>query len=193
MEGQRDVYKKDKGKVVAMLPALLDNAFGLSDDEPQISDDTSLEIHDPPILDNVHIIPHMAHQSVSSSSIHEHNENIEHDLYLMCDHPEPLAYASVADVDPTAFHSLGRQFNSCLDLGYTNHIITDRKLFHTYDKAGAVDVSTANCGSLSAIASGDVIFCLPFGGRFVLFTLCCCLHAPDTPINLLSVGALNKG
>jgi hypothetical protein len=175
MEGQRNVYKKDKGKVVAMLLASLDNAFGLSDNEPQISDDTLLEIHDPPTPDNIHIIPHMAHLSVSSSSIHECNENIKHDLYPMSDHPESLAYASVADVNPTAFLSLGGQFNSCLDSGCTDHIIMDRKLFHTYDKAGAVDIGTTNCGSLSAIASGDVIFRLPFEGHFVLFTLCHCL------------------
>jgi hypothetical protein len=44
MEGQRDVYKQDRGKIVAMLIASLDDAFTLSDDELplQILDDTSI-------------------------------------------------------------------------------------------------------------------------------------------------------
>ena len=47
-----------------------------------------------------------------------------------------------------------------------------------------------NCGSLQALGTGDVSFHSPYGEHTVLFTLCGCLHAPDAPINLLSVGSL---
>ena len=57
-----------------------------------------------------------------------------------------------------------------------------------YDMSGAVEIGTANCGSLLAKASGDVSFHVPYEDRFVIFTL----QAPDAPINLLSVGALNE-
>jgi Reverse transcriptase (RNA-dependent DNA polymerase) len=189
MEGQRDVYKKDKSKVVAMLIASLDDAFSLSDEEslPPVLDDPS------PTLDDIHMILHTTSFSTSSSSVHDHNQNIDRDLYPMRDTSKPSAFVSVPQIDPTSFLSLGGRFNACLDSGCTDHIITDRKLFHTYDTSGAVKIGTANCGSLSAIASGDVIFRLPFGDQFVLFTLRHCLHAPDAPINLISVGALNEG
>jgi hypothetical protein len=62
---------------------------------------------------------------------------------------------------------------------------------YTYDTAGAVDTGTA---SLSAVASGDVVFQFPFKDRFVLFTLWSCRHeAPGPPINLFSVGVLHEG
>jgi hypothetical protein len=193
MEGQRDVYKKDKGKVVAMLIASLDDAFTLADEEPlpQVPDDTFLD-PDPSTLDDIPIIQHTDPLTMSSSVI-EPNQNIERYLYPMRDSSKSLAFASNSKVNPTAFLSLGGRFNSCLDSGCTDHIITDRKLFHTYDTSGAVSVGTANCGSLSAVASGDVVFRIPFQNRFVLFTLRHCLHAPDAPINLISVGALNEG
>jgi hypothetical protein len=79
-----------------------------------------------------------------------------------------------------------------LDSGCTDHIITDQQLFQTYDESGAVDIGTANCGLLSAKASGNVSFHVPYEDRFFVFTLCGCLHAPDAPLNLLSVGALNE-
>jgi hypothetical protein len=191
MDGQRDLYKKDKGKVVAMLLASLDDAFAMSDEEVQAQDNTIIN-PDPPALDDISIIPRTDLLSTTSSSVFDHNQNIERDLYPMCD-SQSLVCTGVTKAEPTAFLSLGGRFNSCLDSGCTDHIITDRKLFHTYDTSGAVDIGTANCGSLSAVASGDVVFRVPFGDRFVLFTLRRCLHAPDAPINLLSVGALNEG
>jgi hypothetical protein len=111
----------------------------------------------------------------------------------MHDSSETLALAGVSKIEPILLLSLGGQFNACLDSGCTDHIITDRKLFHTYNTLGAVDIGTANCGSLLAVASGDVVFHLPFEDHFVLFTLQHCLHAPDAPINLLLIGALNEG
>jgi hypothetical protein len=63
-------------------------------------------------------------------------------------------------------------------------------LFSNYNLAGATSISTANCGSLEAKGSGDVAIQLQFGDRLVAITLKDCLHAPDVPINLLSVGNL---
>ena len=79
-----------------------------------------------------------------------------------------------------------------MDSGCTDHIITDRRLFQTYDTSGAIEIGTANCGSLSTKASGDISFRVPFQDRFVIFTLRGYLHAPDALLHLLSVGALNE-
>jgi hypothetical protein len=43
-----------------------------------------------------------------------------------------------------------------------DYIITNRALFQNYDMKGAVEIGTANCGSLSAKGSGNVTFRLPF-------------------------------
>jgi hypothetical protein len=183
------MYRKDKGKVITMLLASLDDAFALLDNKLQLPNDTFVD-PDPPTLDNVSIISHTDHLSIVSSSVYDQNQNITHDLYPMCD-SKLLACASVADDMPIAFLSMGGWFNSCLDSGCMDYIITDRKLFHFYDTLGSVNIGTGNCGSLSAIASGDIIFCMLFEDCFVLFTLCHCLHAPNAPINLLFVRALN--
>src|ERR1700678_954170 len=192
MEGQRDMYRKDKSKVVAMLIASLDDAVNFSDDEllPLPVQVDSQVASSPSTLDDIPIIPPT--DPVPLSSVHDSNQNIQHYLYLMRDSHKLLALSSVSKVDAISFLSLGGRFNSCLDSGCTDHIITDRNLFHSYDTSGAVNIGTANCGSLSAIASGDVLFHLPFGDRFVLFTLRNCLHAPEAPINLISVGALTE-
>src|SRR6202522_786677 len=193
MEGQRDMYRKDKSKVVAMLIASLDDAVNFSDDEllPLPVQVDSQVASSPSTLDDIPIIPPT--DPVPLSSVHDSNQNIQRYIYPMRDSSKLLALSSISKVDAISFLSLGGRFNSCLDSGCTDHIITDRKLFHTYDTSGAVNIGTANCGSLSAVASGDVTFRLPFEDRFVLFTLRHCLHAPEAPINLISVGALNEG
>ena len=141
---------------------------------------------DPPSID-----PSLNSFSVTAS-VPQQNDNILCDWYLMRDSAIlPISPAS-PDIDRVAFLSLGQRFNTCLDSGCTNYIIKDKALFHTYDTGGAVEVGTANCGSLSAKATGDVCVRFPYQGRFAIFTLRGCLHAPDAPINLLSVGALNE-
>ena len=80
--------------------------------------------------------------------------------------------------------------NMLLDSGCSHHLIKNRSLFSTYDVSGATSVTTANCGSLNTLASGDVTIRIPFRDRFVNMTLRNCLHAPDVPIHLLSVGVL---
>ena len=56
----------------------------------------------------------------------------------------------------------------------------------------ATPVKTANCGFLQTLARGSVRFRVTSGGRTVTFILNDCLHAPDAPINLISVGALTE-
>jgi hypothetical protein len=54
-----------------------------------------------------------------------------------------------------------------------------------------------NSGLLEALAGGDMSFCIPYHDQHgqvqqILFTLRNCLYAPDAPVNLISVGALNE-
>src|ERR1700678_3223229 len=93
---------------------------------------------------------------------------------------------------PFAFGTISQQYNTALDSACTNHIFHDRSLFHTYDIDGAVPVKTANCGFLTTLAVGDIKIKLTFGDKTVTWTLRNCLHAPDVPINLISVGALQE-
>ena len=51
-------------------------------------------------------------------------------------------------------------------------------------------MKTANCGYLQTLACGIACFRVTLGGRSVILVLQDCLHAPDAPINLISVGAL---
>ena len=88
--------------------------------------------------------------------------------------------------------SIPHAFNSALDSACTNHIFKDRDLFHTYNADGAVPVKTANCGVLTTLGIGSVKIKLSINGKTVVWTLTNCLHAPDIPINLISVGALQE-
>jgi hypothetical protein len=191
MEDRRDEYKRDKGRFVAMLAASLEDACTLTDDsspEPIINIPTE-------ILDDPAIPTSDPTNFPMSSTLPQMNKNFSRDLYPMCDPKSLLSSTSAVSspvIDHKVFLSLGARHNSCLDSGCTDHIIRDRHLFQTYDIAGAVDIGTANCGSLSAKGSGDVSFRVPHADRFVIFTMRGCLHAPDAPINLISVGALNE-
>src|ERR1700678_2703938 len=107
------------------------------------------------------------------------------------------ALSSISEISesldqPFAFGTISQQYNTALDSACTNHIFHDRSLFHTYNVDGAVPVKTANCGFLTTLAVGDIKIKLTFGDRTVTWTLRNCLHAPDVPINLISVGALQE-
>ena len=93
---------------------------------------------------------------------------------------------------PFALSSILQEYNTALDSACTNHIFRDRDLFHTYNVSGAVPVKTANCGFLTTLAIGDVKIRLTIGGKNIIWTLKNCLHAPNVPINLISVGALQE-
>jgi hypothetical protein len=194
MEGRRADFKRDCNKVVAMLIAVLDESLTSDELEPQTSPMTpNIDTLPADTLDDHVLIPTMANLSVSATLLAQNNI-LHRDLYKLCEPFEPPSFElhNTSELDHTAYLSLGGRFNLCLDSGCTDHIITDRCLFQTYDTSGAVEIGTSNCGSLSAKASGDVSFRVPFQDRYIIFTLCGCLHAPDAPLHLLSVGALNE-
>jgi hypothetical protein len=190
MEGRREEYLNNKGRVHAMFAEYLENAL-LSPDQPissDLSSPPSSPLSSAPLnLDGDILLPPIANLCVTSFPT---NSDLRDDLYFPCD-PKlcfPLAYTSV-NFQTTALLSMVNLFNALLDSGCTHHIIRDRAFFQNY-VAKAISVGTANCGSLDALGSGDVEFRYPFGERHVIFTLRGCLHAPAAPINLLSVGAL---
>ena len=55
-----------------------------------------------------------------------------------------------------------------------------------------LSVTTANCGSLVAMGMGTVTMAIHLAGRTVELTPQNCLHAPDVPVNLFSVGELQE-
>ena len=103
-----------------------------------------------------------------------------------------LASFSEISLEPLALNSISQAYNTALDSACTNHIFRNRDLFHTYNVEGAVPVKTANCGFLNTLGIGDVKIRLRIGDKNVVWTLTNCLHAPDVPINLISVGALQE-
>ncbi|KAF5383168.1 hypothetical protein D9615_004993 [Tricholomella constricta] len=110
--------------------------------------------------------------------------------------PPPLDTAFYLDfanaADPHVLASLADQYNVILDSGCTVHIIRDRKFFWTYDTSLAIPVGTANCGVLKTLARGETRFRVEIDGIYQIFCLKDCLHAPDVPINLLSVGSMTE-
>jgi hypothetical protein len=135
---------------------------------------------------------------------------VNEDLFFEADllsHPElfefPLAFSAlppqILDVDgdphgPTVLSSTVSGslffFNSVLDSHCMNHIFHGHLLFWTYDPALATPVKTANCGLLRTLACETVCFHVTSGTCSVVFIFTNCLHVPDAPLNLLSVGAL---
>ena len=187
MEGRRDEYLSNKGRVHAMFAECLESALlHLDSDLPIVPSSPSLSPTPDPLIDDL-LLPPIANLCVTSFPT---NSDVPFDLYFPSD-PKlsyPLAYASV-DFQSTALLSMVSLFNALLDSGCTHHIIRDCALFRNYI-AKEISVGTANCGSLDALGCGDVDFRYPYRGRHILFTLRGCLHAPTAPINLLSVGAL---
>jgi hypothetical protein len=110
-------------------------------------------------------------------------------------HFSTYALSSISESSPDhplVLSSISQGYNSALDSACTNHIFQDRHLFHTYNVDGATPVKTANCGFLTTLAIGDVKIRLTLGDKTVVWTLKNCLHAPNVPINLISVGALQE-
>ena len=118
------------------------------------------------------------------------NDNIVFDLYNMAVTSYMAASMELLDAMSFIASSPSLQVNVLLDSGSSHHIIWDHSMFSSYDPLGATSVQTANCGSLHALASGVVSFRLAMGDHSVTVNLRNCLHAPDVPINLFSVGTL---
>ncbi|KAF8804652.1 hypothetical protein BYT27DRAFT_7259129 [Phlegmacium glaucopus] len=188
------VLVTNKGQTLAMLAAMIEDAF-LSCDTPPSPPDPISPMDPLDTLDDAPVIP-LAHLSVAPFVAL--NPTLHCDVYILREPPKcPLVFVShsIADFTSVAFLSLGGHFNSALDSGCIDHIIRDHALFWHYDTSKAVAIGTANSGSLAALGGGDVSFRIPFPdgtgqAQYILFTLCNCLHAPDAPINLISIGAI---
>ena len=102
----------------------------------------------------------------------------------------PPYLAFLQSINPFALASFASRFNTILDSGCTTHIVKDRQYFWTYHPKLATPVGTANCGVLNTLAQGEVRFRVLFQGWERIICMRKCLHAPDVPINLLSVGAM---
>ena len=188
MEGRRDEYLSNKGRIHAMFVECLDNALSSSD---VVIQDESLSppSSPPPVLDDDIVVPPVANLCVPTFAP---NTDFHFDLYRRrdCDTQDGSHLALPAvDFKTTALVSLVSLYNALLDSGCTHHILRDRTLFSNYVEKG-ISVGTANCGSLEALGTGDVKFRYPYGDRRIIFTLRGCLFAPSAPINLISVGAL---
>jgi hypothetical protein len=186
MEGHREEYLSNKGRIHAMFVDCLENTFLLPELSlpPDFSSPPPSPI--PSSLDDESLLHPIANLSVSSYVPNSHF----HECLYTSSEPQlpPFAMPSI-NFSSTTFISLNTLYNALLDSGCTHHIIRDRSLFRNYS-AQAISVGTANCGSLEALGTGDVDFTYSSGDRHVTFTLRSCLFAPMAPINLLSVGAL---
>ena len=168
MEGRRDEYLASRApKPIAHIAEVEDNPIETEEDITTTAEDPTLNIE-------------FAAMSLGSSN------EISFSTYALSSITEPLTN------DHFALNSVTQEYNSALDSACTNHIFRDRNVFHTYDINGAVPVKTANCGSLTTLGIGDVKIRLIIGDKTIIWTLTNCLHAPDVPINLISVGALQE-
>ena len=161
MEGRREEYFSNKGRIHAMFAECLENAFLLS--EPPLPPDPFPPSDSPvisPALDSELLLPPIANLSVASFVS---NTDLREDVYDWSDN-KPFTHMAMATIDfnSTALLSLLTTYNALLDSGCTHHIVHDRTLFRSYS-AQAVSVGTANCGSLEALGTGDVEFRHPFG------------------------------
>ncbi|KAG6870784.1 hypothetical protein C0992_012474, partial [Termitomyces sp. T32_za158] len=132
------------------------------------------------------------HSPTSLPTVVEEDNDIVFSAYADTSSDSPLSpfQAFVSSVDMALLSDIHLKFNSILDSGCTTHLIKDRDLFWTYDTGSVVPVGTANCGTLEMLARGEVRFHVHVEGKSVIFRLLDCLHAPDIPINLLSVGTM---
>ena len=133
---------------------------------------------------------------LASGADHQINEDLSNDFY---DHFSPQSYATLSPALSEALALISvspgpvSKLNTVLDSGSTHHIVRDRSFFQTYDTSRALSVKTANCGALQAKAMGDVALEICLNGRKFDLLLLDCLHAPDVPINLFSVGVFQEG
>ncbi|PPQ83178.1 hypothetical protein CVT26_015514 [Gymnopilus dilepis] len=186
------VLPRDRPRDVAYLADSLDSLTLDSSSLHEHPIDPTNDLDVTPILDDIPVAP--VAMFVSPCVIPNPDS---FDLYDPCDTPsEPphLAYAFVGadQQEAIAFVALTSQFNALLDSGCTHYIINDRSLFISLNITQRRNIGTANCGTLQTHGTGDVSFRASYKGRVITFTLRNCLYAPDCPINLISVGALQE-
>jgi hypothetical protein len=201
LEGKRDEYLASLNRAqahLAHLTDILDGNLNFEDNvqtHPVVTPDPDVILEPtPPSLPSFSALSVASDlPAVTSSTIV--NDDLYFEAYSVFD---PLEFAlpvltsleNISTLSPHAFSASVLPYNSILDSGCTHHIIRDRALFWDYDTTQAIPVKTANCGFLSTLARGTVRFRVTSGDRSVVFILKDCLHAPDAPINLISVGAL---
>ena len=201
LEGKREEYLGNLNRAQAHLAQLTEIIEGNMVDSDGVSQPLPLEpdiIVDPlpaPAFSALSLIPITSSESVDAVV----NDDMFFELYFGSSSKSLLALSAIPSVDPlfeslpsVAFSAASFPYNSVLDSGCTHHIFRDRSLFWSYDATRATPVKTANCGFLPTLARGSVRFRVVSGQRSVVFVLNDCLHAPDAPINLISVGALTE-
>ncbi|KAL1670871.1 hypothetical protein EV122DRAFT_184080, partial [Schizophyllum commune] len=78
-----------------------------------------------------------------------------------------------------------------LDTGCTKHIFRTRDDFHEYDDLASTTVQTASKARLSVRGGGTVLSrVLADDGHWYPMRWTGVLHAPDCPVNLISVGQM---
>ena len=168
MEGRREEY------LASRVPKPIAHIAEVEENQPDIEEPENTFTIEEDTLNN-----EFAAMSFGASN------NIQFSTYALSSLSENLP-------EHFALNSFSPNFNTALDSACTNHIFRDREVFHTYNVEGAVPVKTANCGILTTHGIGDVKIKLLIQGKTITWTLKNCLHAPDVPINLISVGALQE-
>ena len=170
MEGRREEYLASRvPKPIAHIAEVLEN------------EDNQIDVEEGTVV----VEDNTLHNEFAAMSLSAPND-IHFSTYAL------PTFSDISTAQAFALSSVSQGFNSALDSACTNHIFRDREIFHTYNIDGAVPVKTANCGFLQTLGLGDVKVKLTIGQRTIVWTLRNCLHAPDIPINLLSVGALQE-
>ena len=203
LEGKRDEYLASVGRAQAHLAQLMEviecNEVAADTVPPDIpvqpDPDVIVESAPTPAFSALSLTPTVVSDAVV-------NEDLYFEAYSCLSLEFAGVFSAISTVDlslgshpslvlPVAL-SAGFPYNSVLDSGCTHHIFRERDIFWTYDPSQATQVKTANCGFLPTLARGSVRFRVTSGTRTVVFILKDCLHAPDAPINLISVGALTE-
>lgn len=77
------------------------------------------------------------------------------------------------------------------DSGTQSHVVRDRDLFLNYRKTPGAIISGA--GETSALGRGDVPITMRYKNKFTSIMLKDVIHAPDMPVNLISLSRMTKG
>ena len=209
LEGKRDQYLASRVRVQAHLAQLIDVIDGNFMDDPDPPHTPSLlDTTEPDIIVESEIpLPSVAALSltpaIAPAPVSDIVDTVNDDLlfeYYVLGESKNFAFSALQDFSAlldlqspsVAFTASVFPFNALFDSGCTNHIFRERHVFWTYDTTRATPVKTANCGFLNTLARGSVRFRLTSGDRSAVFVLKDCLHAPDAPLNLISVGAMTE-
>ena len=191
LEGKREQYLASRNRAqahLAHLTNIIDGNLADESDPPPISLDASVS-HGPDVI----VEPETCSSAIATLSITLSDSFALSALPTYAMMPDlqssstPIALATSSFPSTSSFPC-----NSLLDSGCTTHIFRDHNAFWTYDTTLATPVETANCGILNTLARGSVRFRITSGDRSCVVNLKNCLHAPDAPINLISIGSMTE-